>query len=264
MNAHCYLCGKQVAPNATSGDHVVPRHLLERRQPKVRGFDYAGVLPSHADCNNRFGSERVNQKALTLIRVLHDDDCVLKRQHRDNPDIVVLALNSSCLPNFTKRDLAFFQFTDVREKEHGEWSNPAFFQDKPKTNALKQALYIALAVLTKSAAALLVARHLQTVPSSWRVVAIPYFGKDNVIDFDKLLGDTKPFDVGLKVWIRQMEKGDWFAIYKARDVVLYLLFWFSGDRDHIEGIARIFSDADRLLFEGNNLMDLVGYEWRKV
>ena len=61
-----------------------------------------------------------------------------------------------------------------------------------------------------------------------------------------------------------MDKGDWFAIYKARDFVLYLLFWFSGDRSHIEGIARIFRDADRLLFDGARLIDLVGYQWRKV
>ena len=247
----CYLCGKPIASDTESDDHVVPKQLLKRTQPKVKGFDYAGVLPAHASCNNEFGPERVGEKALALIRVLHDENCVLKRQHRDDPKIVILALNSDCLRNFTKSDLRFFKFIDVRDKDYAKFSNPSFFQDKPKTNALKQALYIALAVLTKSAAALLVSRHLKVVPPQWRVVAVPYFGKDNAVDFDKLLGDTKPFDIGLKVWIRRMEKGDWLAIYKARDVVLYLLFWFSGDRSHIEGIARIFREADQLLFEGS-------------
>ena len=263
MNEACYLCGKQIAADA-SDDHVVPKQFVKRAQPKVKGFDYGGVLPSHAECNNEFGAERVSQKALALIRVLHDENCFLKRQHRDNPNVTVLAINSECLPDFTEQDLAFFKFIDVREKDYAEFSKPSFFQNKPKTNALQQALYIALAVLAKSAAALLVSRHLKAVPPQWRIVAVPYFGKDNAVDFDQLLGNTKPFDVGLKIWIRRMEKGDWFAIYKARDVVLYLLFWFSGDSGQLDGIARIFSDADRFLFEGSRLMDLVAYQWKKV
>lgn len=263
MSEICYLCGKPIATDA-SDDHVVPKQLLKRVQPKAKGFDYAGVLPSHPACNNEFGPERISQKALALIRVLHDESCFLKRQHRDDPKITILALNSDCLREFTKRDLVFFNFIDVRDKEYAEFSSPAFFQNQQKTSALQQALFIALAVLTKSAAAVLVSRHLKTVPPQWRVVGVPYFGKDNAVDFDELLGDTKPFDTGLKIWIRPMEKGDWIAIYKVGDVVLYLLFWFSGDSSHLDGIARVFSDADRFLFEGSQLMDLVGYHWKKV
>lgn len=61
-----------------------------------------------------------------------------------------------------------------------------------------------------------------------------------------------------------MEKGDWFAIYKARDFVVFLLFWFSGDRSHFEAIIRIFDDAERFLFVGDQLIELVRYQWQKI
>lgn len=95
------------------------------------------------------------------------------RQHRDNPAISIMALNSDCFPDFSKRDLEYFKFIDVRHKDYADWSDPAYFRirkDKPQ----KSALHTALAVLTKSAAALLISRHLKTVPAYWRVVAFPY------------------------------------------------------------------------------------------
>lgn len=110
---------------------------------------------------------------------------------------------------------------------------------------------------------MLISRHIKTVPSYWRIVAVPYVGADKV-DFDVLLGDTKPFDVGVKVWIRQMENDDWFVFYKAENVLVYFLFWFSGDKAIFDGVTRIFEDADRLVFEGEYLNHLVGYQWRKI
>lgn len=264
MTEICYLCGKPIVADAT-GDHVVPKQLLKRIQPKVKGFDYAGVLPSHAACNNEFGSERVCQQALTLIRVLHDEDCSSELQNPNDPKTPILVIISDCIRGFTKHDRAFFKLYDVQGKVPADFYNPSFLQDMPKTNPLQQSLYIALAVLTKSAAALLVDRcYLKAIPIQWCVVAVPYFDKNNAVDFDELMGDTKPFDDGLKTWVRAVGKGDWFVIYKVRDFVLYLLFLFSGDRNRINEIARNYSDADCLLFEGTKLMDLVGYQWRKI
>ena len=108
----------------------------------------------------------------------------------------------------------------------------SFFSGKPKANAIRDALFVALAVLTKSAAALLVARHLHEPPSSWKVLAIPYIGATDAHDFDAILGDTKPFDVGVKVWLRRFESGDWFALYRARNVLVFLLFRFSSVNDN--------------------------------
>ena len=61
-----------------------------------------------------------------------------------------------------------------------------------------------------------------------------------------------------------MENGDWFVVYNADDVLVYLLFWFSGDKSVLSGIQNIFDDAERLLFEGLNLNRLINYEWKKV
>lgn len=264
MIQDCYLCSKPIARGTASGDHVVPKQLIRRIQAKVKGFDYAGVLPSHKKCNNEFGPECMNRKALVLLSALHNEDCFGIHTHRHNSEIELLALNSKCLPGFTRQDLEFFKIIDVREAKYTEWSAPAFFSDKQKTDPLKQALDVALAVLTKSVAALLISRHLKAIPTQWRIVAMPYFDKSSSVDFDDLLGDTRPFDVGLKVWIRRMEKGDWFAIYKARDILLYFHFWFSQDRGQLEEIGRIFSDAERFLFEGEKIMDIVGYQWIKI
>jgi len=261
---YCYLCRQPIAPNVISSDHVVPKHFIKRAQPKVKGFDYAGVLPSHDKCNNQFGPERMNRKALVLLSALHNENCFVIRQHRDNSDIKLLALNSKCLPGFTRQDAEFFRLIDVRDKQYTEWSTPTFFSDKQKTDPFKKPLHVALSVLTKSAAALLVSRYLEETPARWRVVAMPYFDESNSVDFDDLLGNTRPFDVGLKVWIRPMEGGDWFAIYKAREILLYLLFWFSGNPNQMEVIKHIFSDADRFLFESEKIMDLVSQEWRKA
>ena len=101
-----------------------------------------------------------------------------------------MALNSECFPGFTERDLQYFRFIDVRDKDYEDWSNPEFFRDKKRTNAKKDALYAALAVLSKSAAALLVSRHLHSVPGNWRIqlfrtsvppqwILISYWGTQN-------------------------------------------------------------------------------------
>lgn len=148
MTEVCYLCGQPIPSKESSSDHAVPKQLIKRTQ---------------------------------------HENCFIKRRHRDDLNVEILALNSDCFPDFSERDLRFFKFIDVRDKDYGDWSSPSFFADKPKNNALKQALFVALAVLAKSAAALLVSRQLKTIPSQWRIVAIPYFEKENTVDFDKLL-----------------------------------------------------------------------------
>jgi len=263
MNLCCYLCGDPIQAGEVSDDHAVPKQFIKRSQPKVKGFDYAGVLPSHQECNNEFGPEVYCQKALVIIKALHDENCFLERQHRNDPTISIMALNSDCFPGFNERDLEYFKFIDVRHENYEKWSDPAYFTGKKKTNPKKDALHTALAVLTKSAAALLISRHLKIVPTYWRVVAVPYVGADNV-DFDELLGPTKPFEVGIKAWIRQMESNDWFVVYKAENVLVYFLFLFSNDKAIIDGVSNIFEDADKLVFEGEHLNDLLGYEWRKI
>ena len=175
-----------------------------------------------------------------------------------------MALNSACLKEFTKRDLVFFKFIDVRQKSVADFSTPSFFSDKPKTLPIRDALFVALSVLTKSAAALLVARHLQVPPPSWNVLAIPYTGATEAHDFDAIFGSTKPFDVGVKVWLRRFESGDWFALYRARSVLIFFLFRLSPSAENWNGMVERFPDAEKLAFTGARLMDLIGYRWQKV
>jgi hypothetical protein len=260
----CYLCGLAIPAGEETGDHVVPKQLIQRQHPKAKGFDYAGVLPSHQKCNNEFGPESYVKSALELIRVLHDDNCFVERQHRDRPEIKIMGLNQECLKGFTKRDLGFFKIIDVRHLEYEEFTNPAFFEGKPKTNPLKQALHTALAVLTKSAAAILVSRNLRTVPPRWRVVAMMYQGDTSRLDMKPILGDIKPFDIGLEVWVRPLETGDWVAVYKTPQLLLFVVFWFSGKRTVLEQVQRSFGVTDCLLFDGERLMDLTKLEWVAV
>lgn len=264
MKDICYLCGQPIPCQELSDDHVVPKQLIKRKQPKVKGFDYAGTLPSHVKCNNQFGPEIYCQKALSLIRVLHDDSCFVTRRHRDDPNIVIQAINSDYLRDFSQQDLRFFKFIDVRHEDISEWSKPSFFANKPKTNPLEQSLFVSLAVLTKSAAALLVSRQLKTLPTQWRIIAIPYYWKDNTMDFDELVGDTKPFDIGVKVWLHEVNNGNWWAIYKASDVVVFLFFWLSGICSDLAEILPFRSDAQCFEFQSMRLIDLVGYQWKQI
>ena len=55
MNKICYLCNEPILPDQKiSGDHVYPKGIMKREQPKVKGFDYAGKVDSHENCNNEF------------------------------------------------------------------------------------------------------------------------------------------------------------------------------------------------------------------
>ncbi|HBU28917.1 MAG: hypothetical protein A2X71_12885 [Thiobacillus sp. GWE1_62_9] len=261
----CYLCGKEITESdVTSGDHAVPRQLITRKQPKAKGFDYGGFLPTHEKCNNEFGPETYCVKALKLIAVLHDANCVSRFQHKENLSIAMMAINSDCLKEFTQRDLAFFKFIDVRENSVADFSMPAFFSGKPKTNPMRDALFTSLAVLTKSAAALLVARHLSEVPPRWRVLAIPYSGATETADFDEIFGNTQPFDVGVKVWLRRFDSGDWFALYRAQNILVFLLFRFAETDAIWNGMIERFQDTDCLCFEGEHLNELTNYQWRKA
>jgi hypothetical protein len=264
MAQTCYLCGLPIDSTSESRDHAVPKVLIARKQPKVKGFDYGGVLPTHSECNNQFGPEAYCAKALDLLAALYDENCASAYQHKDDPSIQVMALKSECLESFTRRDLQFFKFIDVRGKDISEISDLSFFPGKPKTNPWRDSLFIALAVLTKSAAALLVSRSLRGLPSRWRVLAIPYSGATEAFDIDDLLGDTKPFNIGVKVWIRPFDSSNWFVLYRAQSILVFFLFAFSSSDTIWNGMIERFPDAGCLSFSGSRLIELIGYQWRRV
>ena len=151
MVMFCYLCGQEILETDTSSDdHVIPQQLIKRKQPKVKGFDYGGFLPTHEICNNRFGPETYCIKAMKLISLLDNEDCV--SVHTDKP---IMILNSDFFKEFNRRDFKFFKLIDVRQFPVGNFLSSSFLLDKPKTNLKRSALFTTLAVLTKSVAALL-------------------------------------------------------------------------------------------------------------
>ena len=174
-----------------------------------------------------------------------------------------MAISSECLPTFTEGDLRFFKIIDVRDTEQEQLSSPRFFEGKQRTKPRRDALYVALSVLAKSSAALLVKRYRVSVPAIWRIFSFPYTGALESLDFDSLLGNTKPFEVGVKTWIKQIDTGDWFVIYKARNVLLFSVFVLS-NIDVLEQIGSKFADTDRFYFEGNTLNELLTTGWKKV
>ena len=259
----CYLCGLPIKDGSFSDDHAVPVALMARTQPKAKGFDYGGKLPTHAECNNRFGPETYVAKAIDLLEFLAGTEGHHDYQHRTHPHITIKALDSSKLPKFTRRDMAFFKFLDVRDKDDAEFSDPEFFVGKPKKNPTRDALYVAMSVLAKSAAALLIKRDLHAVPSAWRIYAVPYSGATDAISFDEPLGRTKSFDTGIHVWRKQLGDTEWFVAFRAKSILLYLVFVLA-DKDMGPMIRQIFNDPQVHEFTGSCLNALLTTGWRQL
>lgn len=81
-------------------------------------------------------------KALDLISAWYDDACVFEYAH---PTLArMMAIKSTCLPGFTRRDLAFFKIIDARPPSKAAMHDPELLRDKqpvePKRLALSTAL----------------------------------------------------------------------------------------------------------------------------
>jgi hypothetical protein len=262
----CYLCSEPIE-NEANEDHVVPKQFIKRNQPKVKGFEYGGVLETHTDCNNKFGgagskSEVVCQKALHLIRILHDENCFLLRERKSNPKDRILAINSECLKSFTKNDLEFFELIDVRHiKDLKEWTSHEFLSGHKHSDTFKKSINITLSVLAKSAAAFLVSRFSFWPEVRWRIMAIPYFSKDFNFDFDSLFGAVKPFEIGVKLWVKKWNDTDWFTSYKVHEICIVFNFINSRDSKIYERIQREFQGGSKLVFQSEKLINLIGHDW---
>lgn len=254
----CYLCGLEIVENI-SDDHVIPQQLIKRKQPKVKGFDYGGVLPSHEVCNNQFGPETYCSSALKLITKLHDPKCVGQLKNQRN-----LVLNSDCFKGFTKRDLSFFNIIDFRGNSSLKITQQISSLGIPQTNPINNATNTILAVLAKSAAALLIKRNDLKIPEKWKILSITYTGSNDSVCFDQLFGDTKPVDIGVKVWVKKCESNDFIAIYKLENLLVFFLFQISLDNEYWNRMIERFYDGTKLCFEGVNLNALINYKWKKV
>lgn len=257
-NPICYLCGKRVIGETPSGDHSIPQQFIKRSQTKVKGFDYGGKLPTHAKCNNQFGPEQMCFQAVQLLGAYQN----LIYTNLKNPDISI-PVKKEEIKSFTKKDLDFFGLIDTTNVGYENWAhNPGFFKDKKKIIPFKKPLNIALSVLTKSAAALLVKRFNVSPKSRWNILCMPFKLQKSTDDFDSIFGETKPFDIGIKIWIKKCENlKDFLVLYKNEKVLLIIVFTFSKDEKCKNDFIQRFNDADKFFFKSSCLMDLVTYNW---
>ncbi len=264
MRPLCYLCGKRIAARRQSDDHVVPRVLLEGQPPKAKGQDYGGVLPSHVRCNNEFGPESYATRALELIDALHRPECAKAFTHPKDPSISLMAISSDCLKNFRPSDLRYFKIDDRSAHRSTAIPPASEFVNAQNVNPYRQSLFVALAVLLKSAAALLIKRKLPNVPSTWQVMAVPFVGDAGSVDFDDLFGKTMPFSAKVNVWAGILTTDDALVIYRADRVLVYFFFKFSRRHDGWRRMRSQFVEQDRLRFDGGCIRDVLHSGWKRV
>ena len=260
----CYLCGRPVDDSVGSGDHVIPRTLLGKGPPKVKGYDYGGRLRTHPECNNRFVDETHVRKALQLLGALHDSSTTLVRPVPGGAKGCVIALNEEKLPGFGPRDFRFFGFHDARRDLVASFDDPEYYADKPRADVRKTVLCTTLSVLAKSAAALLASRYLADLPSKWNIVCVPQAGDATGADLSSFFGETRPFALDIRVWTKRFGASSWASIYATGTVMVWFFFLMDDDRNLVEGIRERFPREECLQFQGRSLMDLVGHDWPPV
>jgi hypothetical protein len=265
----CYLCGKSiVSSDRRSRDHVIPKQFIERDQPKATGYDYGGFLPTHESCNKGFGgldgaSECICQKALRLISVLEGKPGIALTATKD-PDTSIYCIPNTEFGDFSDREQRYFGLIDVSALEMEKWLNPDFYQNRKPMNPMERPINAALSVLAKSSSALLVKRHGIPANTYWRIAAKPCHTTLAGADLSPVLGTVKPFENGLKVWIKSFEGGHWFSVFQHRQVFVWFFFAMSDRPAELFHWNKIlFDDFPALYYEGENLMGMVGYNWVK-
>lgn len=258
----CFLCGEALDGNLDE-DHIVQRQFV-KGQPKQKGLDYTGTIEVHESCNKDFGNQSSNAesifpKALQLLKLLFHQKYLL-RQKKSEPELRIMAITENDLNGFSKSDLEYFGLIDGRELPYSQITSSAFFKDKQQIDPFKKPINIALTVLAKSSAALLYKRHSFYPIDSWNIFATSFLG-DPAIDYDTILGETKPFSSGVKAWIKQYENGDWFCAYKLDELNVYFVFLKSEDLSSIKDLKQTLPEYDIAFFRSKKLTDMIGYEW---
>jgi len=267
MSEICYLCGKEILKDdIKNNDHVFPKQFIKRKHPKSKGFDYLGILPTHKDCNSKFGdsnsgAESMVKKSLKLIHVLFNPNSHIVRQYKKNSNIKVFALNSEYLKNFSSKDFKFFQFTDVRNIDYDNFTSPGFLNAQKSVKPFDKSTNVCLSVLAKSAAAILIKRESINIPNKWIIAAYPGFIEYTDINFDRLLGKTKPLETGIKYWLKPISPKNYLFVYKFESIIVFFHFAFDSDLNLKKILPDIFVDKDIVIFKGKNLLEMINYPW---
>jgi len=260
----CYLCGLPIT-GKVSRDHVVPKQMIKRLQPRAKGYDYADTIDSHETCNNLFGPEGYLRAAITILAGLNDSEAVVYKQHVTNPNLCVLFINAEKFPGLSELDLQFFGIANAPNEHPNGVPPPEFFHGRRKTNLLRDAMYTAFSVIAKSSAALLLTRHSISIPTQWKIYATAYWDQSDVFDLDEHVGKTIPFDDGLKAWIKSASADAWQVIYRYEHLVVVLLFDFATAKTNVlEQLRNALSSCEIHAFIGGCLNDLMRPGWQPV
>lgn len=263
LDPPCYLCGAPIDEGQKSADHVLPKQFLKRSQPKVRGYAWSGMLPTHLRCNNEFGDERFCRYALMLLELFTAEGAVPKFTRRDNPEISFLAVTPEQLPGFGTAAAKYFGFMDVREVPHEALKSDKFYEGKSKVQPIKKPLNTALSVLAKSACAFLLKKRAIEFPPHWRILMVPFMDHALAFDLQELFGPMTPYDEGLYIWSGPAENGDGAVVFRHGKVLVFALVATSRDRTFWNKMAGLSEPGSRYLFNGLTLMDLIGYDWTR-
>lgn len=261
---YCYLCGQLIDGATSSRDHVIPRTLRGKEPPKVKGIDYGGVLPTHPECNNRFGDEKHVGKALQLLGALYDSNTTLVRPARGSRNGRVLALNEEKLTGFGSRDFRFFGIHDARNDSVTGFDDPEYCTDKPRMSFKKTVICTILSVLAKSAAGLLVSRNPTDLPTKWTIVCVPYVGDMTTTDLSPFFGENRRFAKHIRVWTKRFETSSWVSIYATSSATVLLFFLMDDDCNLVTRIPERLPLEECFEFRGESLMDLVGHDWPSI
>jgi hypothetical protein len=265
MPTVCYLCGNEIrACDTQSEDHRVPTLFIDRVQPKVRGFDYGGKQPTHETCNNRFPPEIHARNALDLLRVLHDPNCAARIRSKLPPYVSALALKSDCLSGFTPKELAYFRITDARDATTEELRNPSQLLGSETMDPFAIPRSTCLSVLAKSAAALLVGRHLEQVPARWRIIAFLGVVDISHSECERVFPGRQPFDKEVSVFIDPISDEDYSVVFRAHGTLAILAFQLSLKQGLIEALKLRFPNFHCSVFEGTNLMQMISHDWKEA
>lgn len=260
MENLCYLCGKAMDPGQpVTGDHVVPVVFLGKKQPKRPGFDYAGRMPTHQECNNHFSDETYFKQAVHLLELAQSRQMHDPLQISGHASITVLPVTPDQVPRFAGREFRRFGFIDTRAVELQSLKDPAFYADKTRVNLLKTAVQAAIAVKAKSAAALLVKRALREIPTFWRIYASP-FEVEGSPDLSRYFGSIKPFGPNTRASMRQLRSDEWLVVYQHKSFLTFLLFVFHDAEVDPRQVLKA-PGCEIHAFSGRALKDLAGYQW---
>jgi SEC-C motif len=257
----CYICGNAIGPGeASTDDHRVQRLLLEGAQPRRRGFDYGGVAPTHAECNNEFRDEVNAAAALRIMRALSQPNATIFGVHPDDPTLPVQALNSEIFGAFTDAELAHFKIGNATTSD--TLPTPAEIRKGTKSNLLKQTVPIALSVLVKSSTALLVDRH--GLPASaprtiWATAWQPDPGFVQTLRED----GYKPFHEEV-FWKVNAEKDVIEVRYYAHGILVYFWFMQHPTLAQQQRLIAALPQVDHWVFEGSSLRELETRPWKLI